>query len=448
MKYTLPNGMTVDENGIQVLPDDNQQSSETTETVSQVTTASGINIGEEARKAMSRDTANDQGNEKVEGGSASAQSGNEKHAPSGEEWYYRRAQEIQNEHPDWTTDQITNKMSEEIWNNNYNALMENIGHSKTPAERDEKIEQYKSQLLEYYISGIDVDNDVEYLREVQGVEPQYRLSPDNPAFVDATLSFQDRANGYDLEDNENHVKWRIKPSRQVHPDDWDNYLIQQEYKQSILTVSDSNVITSENVHKFFDVAGFLPAAGIFPDLGNSALYLFESNYEEAGNSAIAAVPFAGDYFAAVVKGSKIIKGVEEVNKAKPSEIARSWQGTEKYPGVDRYRDIKLKEGTVIYRGEPNGTEYFTTKSAVERSGGDATKLFEGLQVEKHEMFGYRSSVQGYLVKDESSAAFSITKANLDYGKGGLPQIFVQDANELIEKGVLVPVDKINLINYK
>ncbi len=111
--------------------------------------------------------------------------------------------------------------------------MEEIAHSKTPAERDEKIEQYKSQLLEYYVSGIDVDNDVEYLREVQGVEPQYRLSPDNPAFIDAILSFQDRANDYDLKYNENYVKWRIKPSGAVHPDDWDNYLIQQEYKQSI-----------------------------------------------------------------------------------------------------------------------------------------------------------------------------------------------------------------------
>ncbi len=343
MKYTLPNGMTVDENGIQVLPDNNQQSSETTETVSQVTTASGIDIGEEAKKAMARDNANDQGSEKVEVGSAFAQSGNDVHAPSGEEYYYRRAQEIQNEHPDWTTDQITNKMSEEIWNNNYHALMEDIAHSKTPAERDAKIEQYKSQLLEYYVSGIDVDNDVEYLREVQGVEPQYRLSPDNPAFVDAILSFQDRANGYDLEDNENHIKWRIKPSGAVHPDDWDNYLIQQEYKQSIQTVSDNNVINSENVHKLLDVAGLFPAAGAVPDLGNSALYLFEGNYEESRNSAIAAVPFAGDYFAVAVKGSKLFKGVDETRNAVVEAERIVSQDVGKAPNANNYRKLFLKE---------------------------------------------------------------------------------------------------------
>ena len=50
----------------------------------------------------------------------------------------------------------------------------------------------------------------------------------------------------------------------------------------------------------------------------------------------------------------------------PSEIAKSWQGSGKYPGIDNYKDITLQKGKVIYRGEPNGTEYFTTKSAKER----------------------------------------------------------------------------------
>ena len=67
----------------------------------------------------------------------------------------------------------------------------------------------------------------------------------------------------------------------------------------------------------------------------------------------------------------------------PSEIARSWQGTGKYPGIDDYVDITVEKGTVLYRGEPNGTEYFTTLDAIEQSGRDATKLFEGLQVEKN-----------------------------------------------------------------
>lgn len=70
-------------------------------------------------------------------------------------------------------------------------------------------------------------------------------------------------------------------------------------------------------------------------------------------------------------------------------MARSWQGTGKYIGVDDYVDTVVKKGTILYRGEPNGTEYFTTLDAIEQSGGDATNVFEGLQVEKHPIHGYR-----------------------------------------------------------
>lgn len=140
------------------------------------------------------------------------------------------------------------------------------------------------------------------------------------------------------------------------------------------------------------------------------------------------------------------KGFKGAGGAKnPSEIAKSWQGSGKYPGVDKYKDITLKEGKVIYRGEPNGTEYFTTKSAIERSGSDATKIFEGLQVEKNPIHGYRGNMQGYKVTTDIDAAFGITKANPQFGKGGLPQVYVPNVDELIEKGILIPVDNIPLV---
>lgn len=111
----------------------------------------------------------------------------------------------------------------------------------------------------------------------------------------------------------------------------------------------------------------------------------------------------------------------------PSEIAQSWQGSGKYPGIDRYRDITIKDGMVIYRGEPNGTEYFTTKSAIERSGKEATRVFEGLQVEKNPIHGYRGNMQGYKTTKDIRVAYGITKANPQFGQGGLPQIFVPEA---------------------
>ncbi|MFD2214556.1 T7SS effector LXG polymorphic toxin [Metabacillus endolithicus] len=143
-------------------------------------------------------------------------------------------------------------------------------------------------------------------------------------------------------------------------------------------------------------------------------------------------------------------GVEGTGKSKnisPSEIARSWQGQGAYPGIDKYRDITLKKGTVIYRGEPFGSEYFTTSRAIQRSGNDATVLFEGLQVQKHPQFGYRPGMTAYVVDDDLTAAFGITKANPHYGPGNLPQMFVPDANELIEQGILKPIHSQRLTNF-
>ena len=128
----------------------------------------------------------------------------------------------------------------------------------------------------------------------------------------------------------------------------------------------------------------------------------------------------------------------------PSQLARSWQGTGKYIGVDDYVDTVVKKGTILYRGEPNGTEYFTTLDAIEQSGGDATNVFEGLQVEKHPIHGYRGEMQGYVFNEEIASAYGITNANPQFGKGGLPQYFVPNANDYIQKGILVKVDNITL----
>ena len=137
------------------------------------------------------------------------------------------------------------------------------------------------------------------------------------------------------------------------------------------------------------------------------------------------------------------KVVESGSKT-PSEIARSWQGTGKYPGIDDYVDVTVEKGTVLYRGEPNGTEYFTTLDAIEQSGRDATKLFEGLQVEKNPIHGYRGEMQGYIFNEDVASAYGITNANPQFGKGGLPQYYVPDVQDLIDKGILTPVDNIKL----
>lgn len=112
--------------------------------------------------------------------------------------------------------------------------------------------------------------------------------------------------------------------------------------------------------------------------------------------------------------------------------------------MDRYIDVTVKKGEILYRGELNGTEYFTTLDAIEQSDRDATKLFEGLQVDKDPIYGYRGEMQGYIFNNDIASAYGITNENPQFGKGGLPQYYVPDARSLIDKGILTPVDSIKL----
>ena len=147
-----------------------------------------------------------------------------------------------------------------------------------------------------------------------------------------------------------------------------------------------------------------------------------------------------DDAAQTVDDTKVVKS----GSVSPSQIAKSWQGKGNYPGIDEYQDIIVEKEVVLYRGEPNGSGYFTTKQAIDESGKNATKLFEGLQVEKHPIYGYRKNMQGYKAMIDIEAAYGIVKANPQFGNGGLPQIFIPNIHELIQKGYLKPVETITL----
>jgi RHS repeat-associated protein len=107
-----------------------------------------------------------------------------------------------------------------------------------------------------------------------------------------------------------------------------------------------------------------------------------------------------------------------------SAIARSFQGSGKYPGVDRFRDITLKKGTILYAGYPGQSAFFTTASAMRRAGHSSTLLFGGLQVAAHESRGPRVRAAAYEVLEDTPAAFSLALANQSHGTGWLPQVVV------------------------
>ncbi len=115
----------------------------------------------------------------------------------------------------------------------------------------------------------------------------------------------------------------------------------------------------------------------------------------------------------------------------PSDFARSLQGSGAYPGVDRWRDITLKKGTIIYGGDPGQSAFYTTGSAIGRTGDSATDIFQGLQVAAHPVHGYRPAMTAYEVTADVPAAFGRSLANPQHGAGRLPQIVLPNYKDFL-----------------
>ncbi|MDE6208520.1 MAG: hypothetical protein K2M73_02465, partial [Lachnospiraceae bacterium] len=126
------------------------------------------------------------------------------------------------------------------------------------------------------------------------------------------------------------------------------------------------------------------------------------------------------------------------------DMARASQGNDVYTGIDNWTPEKLYKGDVYYRGEPNGTEFFTTKKAIDSVGSSKNKLFQGLQVKEDLVYGYRKEMVGYMLNTDLDAAQSICLQNMQFGAGGLEQKYIPYANKLIQDEILVRVDKIIL----
>lgn len=99
----------------------------------------------------------------------------------------------------------------------------------------------------------------------------------------------------------------------------------------------------------------------------------------------------------------------------PADKAKSWQGTELYPGVDSYVNSQLHYGDKIYILESDyevinqkHSGYATTYDAVVDSNYDSRKLSESLQIKpyydevgKPDTAEYRSHVTEYTVNTDN-----------------------------------------------
>ena len=75
----------------------------------------------------------------------------------------------------------------------------------------------------------------------------------------------------------------------------------------------------------------------------------------------------------------------------------------------------------------------------------ATTLFEGLQVKPHPIHGFRGQVSGYRFTQTVTVGYGQALANPQFGPGGLDQFYVPNVQKLIDKGILVLVDTIDLV---
>ncbi|WP_295090453.1 polymorphic toxin-type HINT domain-containing protein, partial [Ruminococcus sp.] len=225
--------------------------------------------------------------------------------------------------------------------------------------------------------------------------------------------------------------------------------VRETMKLVHLIVNGEEIVTTEGHPFYVKELGFVKAAelsegDILTDSKGGEMPI-EFIKTETTDSPVTVYNFqVEEYHTYFVSDTGILVHNADSSYISPSEQAKSWQGKGKYPGVDEYVDVTVNKGTVLYRGEPNGSEYFTTIDAIEKSGRNATKIFEGLQVEKHPIYGYRSEMKGYIFNQDIEAAYGITNANPQFGAGGLPQYFVPDVQTLIDNNILVPIDNISL----
>ncbi len=125
--------------------------------------------------------------------------------------------------------------------------------------------------------------------------------------------------------------WIVNSNDDPIPEETDRVSRKLEYISSYTSalgktfVYDPNSSVTENMHKALELGGFAPGVGAAADLANAVLYLSEGNYKEAGYSAIAAVPLAGDAVAAgriTNKAGKVVEGSKKEIIRNPIPVDR------------------------------------------------------------------------------------------------------------------------------
>lgn len=93
----------------------------------------------------------------------------------------------------------------------------------------------------------------------------------------------------------------------------------------------------------------------------------------------------------------------------------------------------LKEGDIVYGGDPGQSGFYFDKATLNAAGGSRQKLWESLQVLPHPTYGYRSKIKAYRVKREVIAGTGkALSQDVSKGFGGGTQFFLSNYRIVLE----------------
>jgi len=136
---------------------------------------------------------------------------------------------------------------------------------------------------------------------------------------------------------------------------------------------------------------------------------------------------------AVDKFKDLKKAAARAGKAiDEAALARKWQGSGAYPGVDDWTNITIKKGTKVWGGAPGQSNFYTTEEVMQAVGNDATKLNQGLHVGKGNYPQFRPGMTQYEVTQDSIVGYSKALANPQYGAGGFDQYYISNYESILK----------------
>ncbi|MDY0964327.1 RHS repeat-associated core domain-containing protein [Massilia sp. CFBP9026] len=131
----------------------------------------------------------------------------------------------------------------------------------------------------------------------------------------------------------------------------------------------------------------------------------------------------------------------------PSAVAQSWQGRDPYNGVDSYKNVVVRKGTVLYTLYPHGDapgNYLVKSEAVvgarsARQYNDSVQVAHKGNWKSRDARPMRTKVHGYVLTKDTCMAVGVAKNNPNLGKGGAKQYFIEnkDKPNLVDTGRII-----------